>query len=94
MKLAAAKALANLAREEVPEIVCRAYGVDKIEFGRDYLIPKPFDPRVLLMEASAVAKAACETGVARHPIIDFEGYQETLKRHLVHSEGMMKHSVN
>ncbi|MDP8240330.1 MAG: malic enzyme-like NAD(P)-binding protein [Candidatus Hatepunaea meridiana] len=94
MKLAAAKALANLAKENVPEIVCRAYGVEKIEFGRDYLIPKPFDPRVLLWEASAVAEAACETGVARHPIKDFAAYRETLKQHLKHSEGMMQHIIH
>ena len=58
MKLAATRALAALAKEDVPDSVCRAYGVERLKFGRDYLIPKPFDPRVLVWEASAVAEAA------------------------------------
>ena len=61
MKLAAAHALAALAKEDVPDSVLKAYGVDSSSFGRDYLIPKPFDPRVLLWEAPAVARAAMET---------------------------------
>ncbi|MGB9233060.1 MAG: NADP-dependent malic enzyme [Terriglobales bacterium] len=68
MKLAATRALANLAKEDVPDSVCRAYGVERMKFGPDYLIPKPFDPRVLLWEATAVAEAAMRTGVARSPI--------------------------
>src|SRR5512146_1533574 len=63
MKLAASNALAELARQPVPDNVCAAYGGQRFEFGRDYIIPKPFDPRVLVWEAYAVAKAACETGV-------------------------------
>ncbi len=94
MKVAAARALANLAKENVPEIVCHAYGVDRIEFGRDYLIPKPFDPRVLLWEASAVAKAACETGVARRPISDFEAYWEELERRLGRSKEVIRHVIH
>ncbi len=94
MKIAASKALADLAKEDVPEVVCNAYGVDKIEFGRDYLIPKPFDPRVLLWEASAVAKAACETGVARRPISDFEAYWEELERRLGRSKEVMRHVIH
>ncbi len=78
MKLAAAKALAALAREDVPDSVARAYGVDRIEFGPDYIIPKPLDPRVVFWEAPAVAKAAIETGVARVKI-DIEEYKERLK---------------
>src|SRR5579862_8557385 len=66
MKLAATKALAALAKEDVPDSVCRAYGVERLHFGPDYLIPKPFDPRVLLWEATAVAEAAIRTGVARN----------------------------
>lgn len=66
MKLAATRALAALAKEDVPDSVCRAYGVERLQFGPDYLIPKPFDPRVLVWEASAVAQAAMETGVARN----------------------------
>jgi len=68
MKLAATRALATLAKEDVPDSVCRAYGVERLKFGSEYLIPKPFDPRVLLWEASAVAEAAMRTGVAQKPI--------------------------
>jgi malate dehydrogenase (oxaloacetate-decarboxylating)(NADP+) len=80
MKLAAAHALASLAKEDVPESVLAAYGVDHMAFGREYLIPKPFDPRVLLWEAPAVAKAAMDTGVARRPIADLDAYRERLER--------------
>ena len=65
MKLAATRALAALAKEDVPDSVRRAYDVEHMEFGREYIIPKPFDPRVLIWEASAVAQAAMETGVAQ-----------------------------
>ncbi len=75
MKQAASYALAELAREEVPESVMRAYNVDTLTFGKDYIIPKPFDPRVLTRVAPAVAKAAMDTGVARSPIDDFEKYK-------------------
>src|SRR3974390_601197 len=68
MKLAATHALAALAKEDVPDSVCRAYGVERLKFGNDYIIPKPFDPRVLVWEAAAVAKAARETGAAQHPV--------------------------
>src|SRR6516225_10330949 len=67
MKLAATRALAALAKEDVPDSVCHAYGVDRIRFGPDYIIPKPFDPRVLVWEASAVAKAAIFFGIVRPP---------------------------
>jgi malate dehydrogenase (oxaloacetate-decarboxylating)(NADP+) len=80
MKMAAAHALADLAREDVPESVLRAYGLDHLSFGRDYLIPKPFDPRVLLRVAPAVARAAIESGVARRPIADIAAYAESLER--------------
>ena len=80
MKMAASYALAKLAKEDVPEEVLRAYGVDHMSFGREYLIPKPFDPRVLTWEAPAVAKAACDTGVARKPITDWDAYREQLER--------------
>ncbi len=80
MKIAAAHALASLAKQDVPDYVCAAYGVDRIRFGREYLIPKPVDHRVLLWEAVAVAKAACESGVARKPITDFDAYREQLER--------------
>ncbi|GLI38886.1 NADP-dependent malic enzyme [Geobacter hydrogenophilus] len=79
MKKAAVFALAELAREECPDSVCRAYGNVKFSFGRDYIIPKPFDPRALLRVAPAVAKAAMESGVARQPIEDMEKYVEHLE---------------
>jgi len=81
MKLAATRALAALAKEDVPDSVCRAYGVARLKFGPDYLIPKPFDPRVLVWESTAVAKAAMETGVAQEPV-DIHAYREQLERHL------------
>ncbi len=81
MKLAATRALANLAKEDVPDSVCRAYGVERLQFGRDYLIPKPFDPRVLMWEASAVAEAAMKSGVAQLPV-DLDTYRAQLERRL------------
>ena len=77
MKFAASQALASLAKEDVPDSVLRAYGVDSMKFGMDYIIPKPLDPRVLLYEAPAVARTAMETGVARKTI-DIEEYREQL----------------
>ncbi|MBL7057671.1 NADP-dependent malic enzyme, partial [Candidatus Woesearchaeota archaeon] len=79
MKLAAVKALAGLAHEEMPQVVIDAYG-EKFSFGRDYIIPKPFDPRVLYHVAPAIAKAAMDSGVARKPIADLEAYKEELKK--------------
>ncbi len=79
MKLAAARALAQLAHEDVPDSVLAAYGLDELRFGRDYVIPKPFDPRVLIYEASAVAEAAMRTGVANVEI-DLEEYRDRLSR--------------
>ncbi len=78
MKKAASYALAELAREEVPESVMRIYNAETMKFGKDYIIPKPFDPRVLTRVAPAVAKAAMETGVARTPILDFNKYRAEL----------------
>ncbi|GAB4455895.1 MAG: NADP-dependent malic enzyme [Anaerolineales bacterium] len=77
MKFAASKALAALAKEDVPDSVIRAYGGEPIKFGRDYIIPKPLDPRVLLWEAPAVAEMAMKTGVARK-MIDIEEYRQQL----------------
>jgi len=79
MKLAATRALAALAKEDVPDSVCNAYGVGRIRFGPEYIIPKPFDPRVLVWEASAVARAAMETGVARNSV-DLDEYRDRLER--------------
>jgi len=77
MKIAASRSLAALTKEDVPDSVLRAYGLDTLKFGPDYIIPKPLDPRVLLREAPAVAKAAMETGVARK-IIDLQEYRQQL----------------
>src|SRR6201984_2495584 len=81
MKLAATHALADLAKEDVPDSVCRVYGVPRLKFGPDYLIPKPFDPRVLLWEAVAVARAAIDSGVAQEPV-NLQVYREQLERRL------------
>jgi len=89
MQLAATRALAALARQDVPDAVRRAYGVERLEFGRDYIIPKPFDSRVLIWEASAVAQAAMETGVAQTPI-DINEYREQLERRLGKAHEVMR----
>ncbi len=83
MKRAAARALALLARESVPEVVTRAYGGEALTFGDHYIIPKPFDPRVLTWVAPAVARAAAETGVARAPIADLEAYAQELEQRVL-----------
>jgi malate dehydrogenase (oxaloacetate-decarboxylating)(NADP+) len=93
MKLAATHALAALAKEDVPDSVLRAYGVDHMEFGRDYIIPKPFDPRVLIWEASAVARAAMETGVARQPV-DLQQYRDELERRLGKAHEVMRFMIH
>ncbi len=79
MKLAAVDALARLAREDVPDRVSASYEGESFRYGRDYLIPKPFDPRVLLWVAPAVAKAAMESGVAQKKIVDFHAYRDSLE---------------
>jgi malate dehydrogenase (oxaloacetate-decarboxylating)(NADP+) len=81
MKIAASMALSKLAKEDVPDAVAKAYGVSSFKFSREYIIPKPFDPRVLLWEAAAVAQAAMETGVAR-TTVDIEEYKHQLERRL------------
>lgn len=80
MKMAAVHAIANLAREDVPESVSAAYQGKDFSFGANYIIPKPFDPRVLSWVAPAVAKAAMDTGVAQRPIKDFQAYRDQLER--------------
>ncbi|QQS38137.1 MAG: NADP-dependent malic enzyme [Ignavibacteriales bacterium] len=82
MKMAATLALAELAKKKVPEMVISAYGGEDFSFGREYIIPKPFDPRVLWHVAPAVAKAAMETGVAKYQITDWTAYEEELKERL------------
>jgi malate dehydrogenase (oxaloacetate-decarboxylating)(NADP+) len=93
MKLAATRALAALAKEDVPDSVLRAYGLERLEFGREYIIPKPFDPRVLISEASAVAQAAMETGVAQQPV-EIKQYREELERRLGKANMMMRSMIN
>lgn len=90
MKKAAVRALASLAKEDVPDSVLSAYGDQHIRFGPEYIIPKPFDPRVLLWEAPAVAQAAMESGVARVPIQDFEAYRDMLEARLGRSRQVMR----
>jgi len=82
MKLAAVKAIAELAKETIPEEVIAAYGEKNISFGRDQLIPKPLDPRLIYYVAPAVAKAAMDSGVAKNPIKDWEEYENQLKSRL------------
>ena len=90
MKLAAVRAIAELAREAPSDVVARAYGGEARHFGADSLIPSPFDPRLILRIAPAVAKAAMASGVARAPIGDFEAYQERLSRFVFRSGFIMK----
>ncbi|SHI43948.1 allosteric NADP-dependent malic enzyme [Malonomonas rubra DSM 5091] len=94
MKLACVHALAKLAKEDVPDSVRRAYGGEEIKFGREYLIPKPFDPRVLLYLAPAVAKAAMDSGVARRPIEDMDKYLERLEAMQGRSKEIMRGMIN
>ncbi|HEY8031943.1 MAG TPA: NADP-dependent malic enzyme [Methylocella sp.] len=90
MKLAATRAIAQLAREPPSDVVARAYGGKARQFGKDSLIPAPFDPRLILRIAPAVAKAAMDTGVAKMPIADFAHYEETLSRFVFRSGFVMK----
>ncbi len=88
MKIAAAHALAELARSDVPDAVARVYG-RRLRYGPDYIIPAPFDPRLICEVPSAVAKAAMDSGVARRPIIDMEGYKSRLSARLDPSAGFI-----
>lgn len=78
MKMAAAEAIAKLAREPVPDAVLKAYGKKSLAFGKDYIIPTPFDPRLIKVVSIAVAKAAIDSGVAKKPISDWKKYEEGL----------------
>jgi malate dehydrogenase (oxaloacetate-decarboxylating)(NADP+) len=82
MKLAAVHAIATLAKEPVPDIVNKAYNVEKINFGRDYLIPKPLDPRLITTISPAVAKAAMDSGIAKKPISDWGAYHHDLQKRI------------
>lgn len=89
MKLAAVRALAELTKKPVPEVVNLVYGEKNIQFGRNYIIPKPFDPRLIYTVSPAVAKAAMESGVAKHPITNWEAYYLELKKRLGLDEKFM-----
>ncbi len=89
MKLAAAEAIASLAREHVPDEVIKAYPGRKLEYGAGYIIPTPFDPRLIVKVSSAVAKAAIETGVARKPITDWKAYERSLQARLDPASNIM-----
>ena len=94
MKMAAVRALAALAKENVPEQVNIAYGATKLTFGREYIIPSPFDPRLITVVAPAVAKAAMDSGVALHPIHDWKKYEEELLERLGHDNKMVRLITN
>lgn len=94
MKLAAVKSIANLAKETIPEEVIEAYGEKHIAFGRDQIIPKPLDPRLIYHVAPAVARAAMESGVARKPITDWEEYETQLKKRLGLDNKLVSHMTS
>jgi malate dehydrogenase (oxaloacetate-decarboxylating)(NADP+) len=90
MEIAAVNAIAELARQEQSDIVATAYGIQDLSFGPEYLIPKPFDPRLIVKVAPAVAKAAMDSGVADRPIEDMEAYEQHLQQFVYHSGTTMK----
>jgi len=90
MKMAAVRAIAELAHAEQSDIVAAAYGDQKVSFGPDYLIPRPFDPRLIVKIAPAVAQAAMDSGVATRPITDFDGYRQQLSQFVYHSGMVMR----
>jgi malate dehydrogenase (oxaloacetate-decarboxylating)(NADP+) len=94
MKMAAVRALAALAKEHVPEQVNIAYGATKLTFGREYIIPSPFDPRLITVVAPAVAKAAMESGVALNPILDWDKYEEELLDRMGNDNKMVRMIIN
>ena len=85
-----ARALADLARQDVPDEVAAAYAGRKLRYGREYVIPVPFDPRLIAKISPAVAKAAMESGVATSPIADFDAYRNQLEQFVYHSGNFMK----
>ncbi len=94
MKLAAVHALAALAKEPVPDMVVKAYGTDKIRFGRDYLIPKPLDTRLITTISPAVAKAAIASGVAKNPITDWDAYHGELQKRIGIDQKLMSRIID
>ena len=93
MKLAAVHAIAALAKEPVPSVVNAAYNMTKLSFGRDYILPKPLDPRLLTTVAPAVARGAMESGVARRPITDWDAYKQKLRQIMGSDNKMMRRFV-
>jgi malate dehydrogenase (oxaloacetate-decarboxylating)(NADP+) len=94
MKLAAVHSLADLAKEPVPDMVVKAYGTDKIQFGREYLIPKPLDPRLITTVSPAVAKAAMDSGMAKHPITDWGAYHHQLQQRIGIDQKLMSRIID
>ena len=94
MKLAAARAIADLAKEPVPDLVARAYNKDKIVFGKDYIIPKPMDPRLLTNVSTAVAKAAIDSGVSRITIDDWDRYQADLRARMGADDSVIRYLMS
>jgi malate dehydrogenase (oxaloacetate-decarboxylating)(NADP+) len=94
MKLAAVRALAELAKEAVPDMVVKAYGTDVIKFGREYLIPKPLDPRLITTISPAVAKAAMDSGVAKNPILDWGAYSVDLQKRIGIDQKLMSRVID
>ena len=94
MKLAAVKALAQLTKEQVPDIVNVAYNEKSLQYGPTYIIPKPIDPRLLVTVAPAVAKAAMDSGVARKPITDWEAYEAELYKRLGSDDNLLRFIIN
>jgi len=90
MEIAVVHAIAELARQEQSDIVASAYGSERVSFGPDYIIPKPFDPRLIVKIAPAVARAAMASGVASRPITDFEAYEQKLQQFVYHSGSLMR----
>jgi len=90
MEIATVQAIAALAQAEQNDLVAMAYGSGTVSFGPEYLIPKPFDPRLIVKIAPAVAKAAMDDGVATRPLIDLEAYKDTLQQFVYHSGSFMK----
>lgn len=90
MKLAAVKAIAALTKEPVPSVVNAAYGMSNLHFGKDYILPKPLDPRLITCVAPAVARGAMESGVATRPIVDWEAYNEKLRKLMGYDDQIMR----
>jgi malate dehydrogenase (oxaloacetate-decarboxylating)(NADP+) len=94
MKLAAVRALAQLAKEPVPDMVVKAYGTDKLQFGREYLIPKPLDPRLITTVSPAVARAAMESGMAKNHITDWAAYDHDLQKRIGIDQKLMSRIID